>query len=300
MDGVLSPADGKKRGAERPPISASRTSPPNREFDLKDADFRRVSKKIYAEAGIVLGDQKRDMIIRRLSKRVRTLGLGSFREYMDRVENGDKAELVEFCNALTTNLTSFFREAHHFDRLKKYFAEHGDQKTYRIWSAASSTGEEPYSIAISAVEHFRTERPPVRILCTDIDTEVVNKAQGGVYPLERIDSLSLERRRRFFQKGTGANQGMARVNPALHGFMQFRTMNLMSPHYDVKPGVDVIFLRNVMIYFDRDTQRQLLEKMHRVLSPHGLLIVGHSENLFHVNDIFKSEGQTVYSPVAVA
>ncbi len=300
MDGVLSPGTDQDRGATCPPISAGRPAPPHREFELKDADFRRVSKKIYAEAGIVLGDQKRDMIIRRLSKRVRELGLSGFREYMDRVESGDKAELVEFCNALTTNLTSFFREAHHFDRLKKYFAEHGDRKTYRIWSAASSTGEEPYSIAIAAVEHFGTERPPVRILCTDIDTEVVRKAQTGIYPLERIQPLSQERRRRFFQKGTGPNAGMARVNPALLGFMQFRTLNLMNAHYDVKPGVDVIFLRNVMIYFDRDTQRQILTRMHRVLDPNGLLIVGHSENLFHVNDLFRSQGQTVYTPVPQA
>lgn len=297
MDGVLSPAQQQDSGGASPPTSSGLSIAPQREFELKDSDFKRVSSKIYAEAGIVLGKQKRDMIIRRLSKRVRALGLDSFRAYMDRVQAGDKDELVEFRNALTTNLTSFFREAHHFDRLKKYFAEHGDRKTYRIWSAACSTGEEPYSIAMSAVEHFRTERPPVRLLCTDIDTQVVATAQGGVYPLERIESLSLERRRKFFQKGAGSNAGMVRVNPALRGFMQFRTMNLMSDIYDVKEGVDVVFLRNVMIYFDRDTQRHILERMQRILAPEGLLVVGHSENLFHVNDLFRSLGQTVYTPV---
>lgn len=298
MDGVLSPAECRSSGGASPPISAGLSIQPQREFELKDAEFKRVSRKIYAEAGIVLGAQKRDMIIRRLSKRIRALGLDSFRAYMDLVEAGDKQELIEFRNALTTNLTSFFREAHHFDRLKKYFAEHGDRKTYRIWSAACSTGEEPYSIAMSAVEHFRTGRPPVRVLCTDIDTRVVGEAQAGVYPLERIEALSMERRRRFFQKGAGSNAGMVRVNPDLRGFMQFRTMNLMSDVYDVKEGVDVVFLRNVMIYFDRETQRHILERMQRIIAPEGLLIVGHSENLFHVNDLFRSLGQTVYTPVA--
>ncbi len=298
MDGVLSPAQQQDSGGVGPPISSGLSIAPQREFELKDSDFKRVSSTIYAEAGIVLGKQKRDMVIRRLSKRVRALGLGSFRAYMDHVEGGDKLELVEFCNALTTNLTSFFREAHHFDRLKKYFAEHGDRKTYRIWSAACSTGEEPYSIAMSAVEHFRTVRPPVRLLCTDIDTRVIATAKGGVYPLERIESLSLERRRKFFQKGSGSNAGMVRVNPDLGGFMQFRAMNLLSDIYAVKQGVDVVFLRNVMIYFDRDTQRHILERMQRILAPEGLLVVGHSENLFHVNDLFRSLGQTVYTPVS--
>lgn len=303
MDGVLnSTAVTKDRGALCPPIADGRidtrsVAAANREFDLSDRDFRRIVKKIYSEAGIVLGEQKRDMVIRRLSKRVRACQLSGFDRYMDKVESGDKVELEQFRNALTTNLTSFFREAHHFDRLKQYFAEHGSQRSYRIWSAASSTGEEPYSIAMTAVEHFRTERPPVRILCTDIDSEVVNTASQGIYTMERVESLSLERKQRFFLRGAGSNDGLVKVSPALQGFMQFRTMNLLAARgFDVEPGLDVIFLRNVMIYFDRETQLQLLKRMHSVLSPDGLLIVGHSENLFHASQYFRSTGQTVYKP----
>lgn len=298
MDGVLSSARSHTtdRGAQRPPMSTKTETAAraNREFDLSTSDFRRVTRKIYEEAGIVLGEQKRDMIVRRLSKRIRARGLDSFRRYMDLVESGDPAELVEFRNALTTNLTSFFREAHHFDRLKAYFAEHGDQRTYRIWSAACSTGEEPYSVAISAVEHFQTERPPVQILCTDLDTEVVAKARQGVYTLERVTALEKARKRRFFQRGVGPNEGMVRVNPVLQGFMDFGTQNLLDDSYLVKPGLDVIFLRNVMIYFDRDTQRHILERMAKLLRSDGMLIVGHSENLFHVADLFSPVGQTVY------
>lgn len=298
MDGVLSTvaSHSKSRGGECPPVpsSAENVALARREFELSTTDFRRVTRKIYEEAGIVLGEQKRDMVVRRLSKRIRACGLEGFRAYMDLVDSGDPAELVEFRNALTTNLTSFFREAHHFDRLKSYFTEHGDKRSYRIWSAACSTGEEPYSIAISAVEHFQTDRPPVHILCTDLDTEVVSKARAGVYTLERVTALESARKKKFFQRGVGPNDGMVRVNPLLQGFMEFGTQNLLADTYSVKPGLDVIFLRNVMIYFDRDTQRHILERMARLLRAEGLLIVGHSENLFHVSDLFSPVGQTVY------
>ncbi|MEN8719639.1 MAG: CheR family methyltransferase [Oceanococcaceae bacterium] len=291
---VAADADGSASPStfSRPDVSS------HREFELKDTDFRRITRLIYAKAGIVLSEQKRDMVVRRLSKRIRHLNLRGFREYMDEVEKAESREIVEFCNALTTNLTAFFREPHHFDKLRSYFEEHGQGRTYRIWSAACSTGEEPYSIAMTAVEHFGQASPPLRLLCTDIDTDVVAKAASGVYDVERLASMTNERKTRFFQRGSGEYSGLVRVDPLLRSFMKFQRKNLLDQTYDITSGVDVVFLRNVMIYFDRATQRHVLERMHRVLAPDGLLIVGHSENLFHASDLFKSSGQTVYSPVA--
>lgn len=293
MDGVLVQAELQREAPSLPPV---RPSTPL-ETGISDRDFQRVQSLIRRQAGIVLSAQKRDMVSRRLGKRLRTLGLQDLGAYMDRLEGGDQAELQEFRNALTTNLTAFFREPHHFQVLKDYFASHGRGHTYRVWSAACSTGEEPYSIAMSAIEHFGSLHPPVRILATDLDTEVLAHARAGIYAEERIQSLGRERKRAFFLRGQGEFEGKVRVQAPLKSLVQFRAFNLLSEIYEIRPEVDVVFLRNVMIYFDRDAQRQILRRMRQLIRPDGLLIIGHSENLFHCSELFRSLGQTVYQPV---
>ncbi|MGB1558221.1 MAG: CheR family methyltransferase, partial [Oceanococcaceae bacterium] len=211
MDGVLVQAHKQREAPSLPPVRP----PTPLEAGISDRDFQRVQSLIRRQAGIVLSAQKRDMVSRRLGKRLRTLGLQDLGAYMDRVEGGDQAELQEFRNALTTNLTAFFREPHHFQVLKDYFASHGRGHTYRVWSAACSTGEEPYSIAMSAMEHFGSLHPPVRILATDLDTNVLAHARDGIYAEERIESLGQERKRAFFLRGQGEFEGKVRVQAPL-------------------------------------------------------------------------------------
>ena len=267
-----------------------------REFEFDERDFRRVAKLIHARAGIHLNPHKRDMVYSRLARRVRALGLSRFRDYLDRLESGGGAEWEAFTNALTTNLTSFFREAHHFDTLAGHLAAmHArDGGTLQVWCNAASTGEEPWSIAITACEAFGTLSPPVRILATDIDTSVLRTAAAATYPLERIARLSPQRRRAFFQRGTGPNEGLCRVRPQLQSLVQFRPLNLLGGDYGLRGGFSAVFCRNVMIYFDKPTQRQVLERIVPLLAPGGLLFAGHSETFTHAADLVAPCGQTTY------
>ncbi len=203
-----------------------------RDFTFSDRDFRRICQLIHDRAGIALVDSKRDMVYGRLSRRLRALGLTGFGDYLDQLERDpDGEEWQAFTNALTTNLTAFFREPHHFDHLRAQLESSGAtaRAPLTLWSSAASTGEEPYSIAITACEAFGTMTPPVRILATDIDTQVLATGQRGVYPVERVAGLDAERRRRFFQRGTGPNEGQCRVHPALQALIDFRPLNLLSP-----------------------------------------------------------------------
>jgi len=183
-----------------------------REFQMSERDFERVRKLIYARAGIVLSAHKEDMVYSRLSRRLRALGLTRFSDYLEWVEADRNGEMQAFTNSLTTNLTVFFRENHHFEMLSQQFGQmQGRRPKIAIWCAASSTGEEPYSLAICAAEHFQSLRPPVEILATDLDTQVLEVARRGIYPMDRVDKLSNERLKRFFRRGTGANDGYCRV-----------------------------------------------------------------------------------------
>jgi chemotaxis protein methyltransferase CheR len=265
-----------------------------REFNFSERDFRRVCDMIYQRAGIALADSKRDMVYSRLSRRLRALGLRSFQEYLDQLDKGGEEEWEAFTNALTTNLTSFFREAHHFEILLAHLGARRDQAPLRIWCAAASTGEEPWSLAITACEAFNSLTPKVSILATDIDTQVLATGERGVYPLDRIKGLSSERAKRFFQRGTGPNEGMCRVKPALRGLVEFAQLNLLAGSYGLKGPFDAIFCRNVMIYFDKPTQRGVLERMTPLLAPDGLLFAGHSESFLHANDLLRPCGRTVY------
>ena len=266
-----------------------------KEFDFNGKDFERVRAMIYKRAGIALADSKQEMVYSRLARRLRATGINSFMHYLDDLEGGrlGHGEWEAFTNALTTNLTSFFRESHHFPLLAEHLkARRGEQ--LNIWCSASSTGEEPYSIAITCCEAFNTLTPPVHILATDIDTNVLATAANGVYPMERIEKLTPEQQRRFFLKGRGANEGMARVRQELRSLITYRQVNLLDEKWDIRPGFDVIFCRNVMIYFDKATQRKILSRFVPLMKPDALLFAGHSENFLYVSDALKLRGKTVY------
>lgn len=263
----------------------------DREFAYTRTDFERVRERIYRIAGISLSDAKADLVYSRLARRLRATGLQRFDDYLAQLEDSPE-EQREFINALTTNLTSFFRESHHFDTLKTFLTKR--QTPIRIWCGAASTGEEPYSLAMTAVEAFDRMPPPVRILATDLDTQVLNTAIEGIYPAERIERLPERRVKRFFLRGKGSRMGLVRVHPALQAMLDFRQLNLLDRRWPMKQKFDAIFLRNVLIYFDKPTQADVLYRCAEVLQPDGLLFVGHSESLTHVADRFQSLGRTVY------
>ncbi len=268
-----------------------------KEFDFTRRDFERVRALIHQRAGISLADSKQEMVYSRLARRLRATGIQSFANYLDDLEAGRMdREWESFTNALTTNLTSFFREAHHFPLLHEHLtaARKKDTRPLTIWCSAASTGEEPYSIAMTACEAFNTLTPPVHIVATDIDTNVLNTASNGVYPMERLDKMSPERLRRFFLKGKGAHEGMARVRPELRNLVTFKQLNLLADGWPLEGQFDAIFCRNVMIYFDKPTQRKILGRFVPLMKPHALLFAGHSENFLYVSDALRLRGKTVY------
>ncbi len=267
---------------------------PEREFDYADADFARVKAIIYRKAGINLGDSKKQLVYSRLARRLRALQLNNFDEYLAYLEH-HKSEQQEFINALTTNLTAFFREAHHFPILADYARKRkAAAGKLRVWCAAASTGEEPYSIAMTLVEAYGTYTPPVDIIASDIDSSVLAFAAQGIYSLERLDAISLEQKKQFFLRGKGKNSGSAKVIDKLRELVEFRQINLLDRDWGLGAGFDVIFCRNVMIYFDKPTQLQLLECMVRLLKPEGLYIAGHSESFSHASHLVKLVGKTTY------
>ena len=265
-----------------------------KEFDFTRSDFERVRTLIYQRAGISLADSKHEMVYSRLARRLRATGIVSFAHYLDELEAGRLGEEWEsFTNALTTNLTSFFREAHHFPLLAEHLLKQREQPL-TIWCSAASTGEEPYSIAMTACEAFDTLTPPVQIIATDIDTNVLATGAKGVYGIERIEKMADERARRFFQRGKGEQEGMVRVRPELRQLVSFRQLNLLSEKWPLSGQFDVIFCRNVMIYFDKATQRKILARFVPLMKPSGLLFAGHSENFLYVSESLKLRGKTVY------
>ena len=267
-----------------------------REFEWTDADFSRVQTLIYKRAGINLHDGKHAMVYSRLSRRLRETGYTSFRDYLGWLEKSDGPEWQEFINALTTNLTSFFREAHHFEILAALLKAGKSGSGWRIWCSAASTGEEPYSLAITASENL-PRGAPVEIVASDIDSKVLATAEQGVYRLEGAKGLNQEQLRRFFLKGSNSNQGLMRARPELRSMIRFIQLNLIQDGWPFKEPFDVVFCRNVMIYFDGPTQRKVLERIHRVMRPGASLFVGHSENFSDAKDLFVLRGKTVYERV---
>lgn len=264
-----------------------------REVMLTDDDFNRISRMIHDRAGIVLARHKREMVYSRLAKRVREKGFSRFSDYLSLLErNPGGPEWEVFTNALTTNLTAFFREAHHFGLLEAFLATR--KPPIRIWCAAASTGEEPYSIAMVLAEVYG-ERADVRVIATDVDTDALAKAREAVYPLLHVSKLGEKRSRRFFHRGRGSREGLARVRPEVAAMVDFVPLNLVAPEWSIRGPFDAIFCRNVMIYFDKSTQARILDRFVPLLKSDGLLFAGHSENFTYLSRAFRLRGQTVYT-----
>lgn len=264
-----------------------------REFIWTTEDFSRVQGLIYQRAGISLHDGKHAMVYSRLSRRLRETGYTSFNDYLGWLEKHDGAEWQEFINALTTNLTAFFREQHHFEILAAHLKSKPASAPWKIWCSAASTGEEPYSIVMTVLESLGGEAN-FKLTASDIDSRVLATAAQAVYRVENLKDMSQERLQRFFLRGKGANGGMVRIKPELRRFVDFMIVNLVRDNWPFRDLFDVVFCRNVMIYFDAPTQRRVLERIHAVLKPGGMLFVGHAENFSESRDLFTLRGKTVY------
>ncbi|MET0439860.1 MAG: protein-glutamate O-methyltransferase CheR [Devosia sp.] len=265
------------------------------EISLSEREFSRIKSRVYKVAGISLSDAKRTLVVSRLSKIVRALELASFDDYVDFLEKGASAsDGQDFVNALTTNLTRFYREDHHFDHLKTYvgtlMSERPRGQRLRIWSAGCSTGQEPYTIGMDLLNAFpELKRWDFKILATDIDTAVIAKAARGIYPENELSGLSSERARPFQKHGDGTVQ----VPQAAHELVSFRPLNLIA-EWPMKGPFDAIFCRNVAIYFDKPTQGAVFGRFGKLLAPEGFLYIGHSENLGSGGEGFRLVGKTIY------
>ena len=270
-----------------------------REFQFSDKDFDRVRGYVRSHTGINLSDEKRELVYGRLSRRLRQLGINSFAGYCDLLESGDETELENFTNAITTNLTSFFRENHHFEYLRdtalpEIMQRNAGTRRIRIWSAGCSSGEEPYSIAMTVAETVPAVAGwDLKILATDLDSNMVATAAAGIYTASRIEGIDARRRKRWFLRGKGRNADKVRVSPELRRLITFKRLNLMQ-EWPMRGPMDLIFCRNVIIYFDKPTQAVLMDRYADMLRPDSHLFVGHSESLFKVTERFKLVGKTVY------
>ena len=293
MSAVLSAA---RAEPGRPPLGDADRA--GAEFSFDARDFERVRALIYQRAGISLHTGKQAMVYSRLSRRLRETSHRSFASYLEWLERSSgpagEQEWQEFVNCLTTNLTSFFREEHHFHALADDLKARAG-RPLRIWCNAASTGEEPYTLAMTAVEALGANAP-VKIVASDIDTKVLATAARAVYPADSR-GLSPERLRQHCLRGTGANAGKMRIKPELARMIEFRTLNLMDTHWSLGEPFDIVFCRNVMIYFDAATQRRVLAQIHTVMRPGSLLFVGHSENFTDSKQLFRLRGKTVYERV---
>ncbi len=271
----------------------------DREYEFSDTDFRALRDLVKQITGINLAETKRELVYGRVSRRLRALGLSSFSEYRRMLEVENAPELVEFCNALTTNLTSFFRESHHFDYLRDEVLlplvnDSRGPRRLRIWSSACSTGEEPYSIAMTIAETLRDgPKWDVKILATDLDSNVLATAQRGVYASDRLKGMSPQRMARFFRERSDGGSKSYEATKEIRDLITFRQVNLMHA-LPMSGPLDVIFCRNVVIYFDKETQRDLFGRMSQLQRPDDLLFLGHSENLFNVSNDYTLIGKTIY------
>jgi len=288
-----------RHAGQAAPSPATATRLHRREFDFGDEDFESLRRLARELTGIRLTESKRDLVYGRLSRRLRALRLTSFREYRTLLAaNGGGTERTEFCNAITTNLTSFFRECHHFDHLRgallETLAAERPGRRVRLWSAGCSTGEEPWSLAMTIAEAVPDfARRDIRILATDIDSAVLAQASAGTYAPERVAGLEPARLARHFRDAAPPGQRQYTVTPELAALVTFRQLNLMAP-LPMRGPFDAIFCRNVVIYFDEDSRRSLFARMARLQRPGDLLFIGHSETLLRVSDDYTLVGRTVY------
>lgn len=273
------------------------------EFEFTDKHFNWFVKLVMQKTGITLSDQKRDLVYGRLARRLRKLNLSNFDQYCKLLNDNPEEEMVDFVNAVTTNLTSFYREAHHFEYLSntvlKYLHEkRRAEKRIRIWSAGCSTGEEPYTIAMTLRESMPDlDNWDVKILATDIDTNVLAKASEGIYQKDKMTGVSKERLRKWFLKPASDDSPNVKVSPKIRELITFKQLNLMND-WPMKGQFDVLFCRNVVIYFNKDTQRVLFERFANILKDDSYMFLGHSESLYKVTDRFNLLGKTIHQKAA--
>lgn len=272
-----------------------------REFEFTNEDFNFLSNLVGLNAGINLTEDKRELVYGRVAKRLRLLGLHSFSDYCALLRQDNTEEVSHFINLITTNVTSFFREAHHFEYLANRIIPDIIRKNagkprpqLRIWSAGCSTGEEPYSIAMVLRENIRDiDRWDARILATDLDSKVLETARVGEYPIERVRELSSERKKKYMLMGTGAKSGLVKVRTEIRDMVGFKQLNL-TRKWPVSTTFNCIFFRNVAIYFKRETQIRLLNSFADRLEDDGMLFIGHAESLAGISDRFVKTGHTIY------
>ncbi|MBH0201225.1 MAG: protein-glutamate O-methyltransferase [Nitrospira sp.] len=271
------------------------------DFEISTEEFQQFRTLIYEESGISLNDQKQGLVASRLSKRLRELGLSTFSDYYEQLtRDPSQEEFTRMLDLISTNKTDFFREPKHFDFLREeILPQLREEKRIRIWSSACSTGEEPYTIAMTLYDGLSDPAQwDCKILASDLSTRVLAKAAAGVYDAERVQGVPLETVRRHFLRGRGASEHQLKVKPHLSAMIQFRRLNLMDEQFPIKSPLDLIFCRNVMIYFDRPTQERLVNKFYRYLKPGGCLFIGHSESLQWVEHSFTSLAPTIYQKKA--
>ncbi len=284
-------------GQEATPVDDQQ--PPGK-FCLSDSEFAKMQKIIRDMTGISMSDAKRQLVYRRVEGRLKALGMTSFKDYLAFLESGHPDEVELFSNAVTTNLTSFFRENHHFEFLRDTILPEivkkkaKGAKRLRIWSAGCSTGEEPYSLAITLSESMRNLAGwDAKLLCTDLDSDVLATASKGIYPIARIEKVPVAQKKRWFQKCDSQGEQQVRVRDELRDLIVFKQLNLMH-EWPMRGKFDIIFCRNVIIYFDKPTQRVLMERYAQFLEDGGYLIIGHSESLYNVSNEFDLLGKTIY------
>lgn len=281
-------------------VSNSKQIVIEREFEFTRDDFNFLRKIVNERTGIVVADEKIDMFYSRLARRIRHLGLEDFKQYCERIKHEkDGAEVGQLINAITTNLTSFYREGYHFEYLFNILipemkSTRPDKRKLRIWSAGCSSGEEPYSIA-ATLNHLDlvAEGWDVEILATDIDSNVLAHGAKGIYSMEQLKTVPEQYLQSGFLRGKGSSFGKVRVKPAVRDLVEFAQLNLNSP-WSLPETVDIVFCRNVIIYFDKESKKKLVNRIADNLNPGGYLFIGHSESLFRVTDRFELVGKTIY------
>jgi chemotaxis protein methyltransferase CheR len=285
------------RGGEASALALAEPAPDAvREFAFSDADFRNLAQLAYQFAGISLNESKRNLLYSRLSRRLRSLGLNAFSEYRDLLAS-DEREIENFINSISTNHTKFFREAHHFDHLRSHvavpfpqFAAATGNRRLRIWSAGCSSGEEPYTIALVLKREVRDVGDyDVRILATDIDTEVLNRAARGEFAAAAVDEVP----KPYLDALTPAGDKVI-MDADTRALITFRRLNLMDEPWPFRGPFDAIFCRNVMIYFDGATKAKLIQRFVQHIRPGGWLYIGHSESLIGAHPGLQSAGRTIY------
>lgn len=269
-------------------------------LDLTEREYQQFRALVHEKCGINLGDSKKELVRARLSKRLRQTGHKGYEEYLKfLISDISGEEIIRMLNAISTNLTSFFRESKHFDFLKQNYlpgfikGENGTRKNLKVWSAGCSSGEEPYSLAMCLSEFFGDGVGRFNILATDLSTEVLSKAKSGVYETGRTRSIPTGVLHKYFQKGTGKKNGYVRTKNNIRSLIDFRRLNLMDD-FPFRNEFDIIFCRNVMIYFDKKVQEDLVSKYYNSLKSGGYLFIGHSESLMGINHKFVYIKPTIY------